>query len=125
MTSPDAPNWLPDSSRLLKWFVAYLALWIPGAILSISELSSEPPPGSTPWGTLLLALSLIVYIVSIVYAYRVQRDLHAAGLYRHGPWNVIVGALILNPFVLGFFIPASVLWTAWRVRRSGKHTTPA
>ncbi|SRR5712692_9767358 len=108
MTSSDLPSWVAETDRLRKWYYAYLVLWIPGLVLLISE---------QPFGSWFLALSLIAYVGSIVHAYRVQRDLHAAGLNRTGAWTVIAGALILNS-VLGFFIPAAVLWSARRAKQS-------
>ena len=106
MTSPDPTSWASETDRLRKWFYAYLALWIPGLLLFILSL---------PFGSSLLALSLIPWVVSIVRAYRVQRQLHAAGLSRTHAWTVIAGALLLN-VILGFFIPAAVLWSARRAK---------
>ena len=34
-----------------------------------------------------------------------------------GAWQIIAGALLFNPFLLGFVIPASVLWVTRRVER--------
>jgi len=103
MTSPDHPAWVPPTDRLRTWYRLYLVLWTLGLVLFVLSL-----PGRS-----LLALSLIPYVVSIVYAYRVQRELHAAGLARTRAWTVIVGALLLN-FLVGFFIPALVLRAARR-----------
>jgi len=52
-----------------------------------------------------------------VFAYRVQRALNDAKLYKSGAWQIIAGGLLLNPFVLGFLIPASVLWVTRRIDR--------
>lgn len=105
-TSQLPPPWVPQADRLRNWFYAYLVLWIPGMVLFISS-----------FGSVLLVLALIPYVMAIVHAYRVQRDLQAAGLNRTHAWTVIVGALLLT-HTLGFFIPALVLWSARKAKRT-------
>jgi Trypsin-like peptidase domain/Double zinc ribbon len=105
-------SWTPDVSRLRNWFYLYLVLWGSGLIVAFAVPSEDFTPG-----IYILLLAVVPYIVCIVYSYRVQDRLHRAGLYGHGAWHVLVGALLLNPFVLGLLIPVSVLWTAHRIGR--------
>ena len=49
-------------------------------------------------------------------AWRIQKTLHESGLYRHGAWQVWVGALLLNPCALGWWIPVSVMLRAHKIR---------
>ena len=50
-------------------------------------------------------------------AFRIQDTLHESGLYKHAAWQVWVGAFILNPLVLGWWIPVRVLFTARQTRK--------
>ena len=103
------PTWDHDLQLLKRWFLVYLVPWFAFWVALIKGAADDVD-------ALLVVLALAPYIVSIVYAYRVQRDLNVAGLYKSGAWQVIVGALLLNPIVLGWVIPLSVLWVARRVR---------
>jgi len=112
LTSSVLPlTWERDLRLLKRWFVAYLGVWLGFWVALVNGASEEIE-------ALLVVLALAPYIGSIVLAYRVQRDLNRAGLYKSGAWQVVVGALLLNPIVLGWIIPASVLWVARRGRRS-------
>ena len=128
MTSPDLPAWVGKADRLRKWFYTYAGLSIPGVSLSIFPL----PFGNGPGGWLRI-LSLMAYGVAVVYAYRVQSDLRAAGLTRTGAWTVVAAvALILvligrtqGPETRGdvlltmvLLVPAAVLSGVRRVKRS-------
>ena len=105
-------SWTLDVRRLRVWFVAYLIVWGLGigAALIPSELDAA--------GRYVFLFSIVPYLLCIVFAYRVQRQWNAAGLYRAGAWQIIVGAILLNPFLLGFVIPASVLWRSRRIMRT-------
>ncbi len=105
---------LSDAHRLRNWFGAYLILWAIGLYATFTS-----SPDLTP-GIYVLLLAIVPYVLCIVYAYRVQKQLNTAGLYKPGAWQVIAGALLLNPFFIGFLIPASVLWTNWRLTRKSQ-----
>ena len=119
MTSPPDYPWTADTRRLRLWFVVYLVSWGVG----LFALLASSGPDLTP-GLYVLLLCLVPYVPCTVYAYRVQKHLNAAGLYPHGAWQVIVGAILLNPFVFGFWIPASVLWSARRITRGSPTLAP-
>jgi len=70
-------------------------------------------------------LCFVAYVGCIVYCYRIQKDLNIAGLYRRGAWQVIVGAFFLNPFLLGFFIPISVLVAESSIAKRLRSNPPA
>ena len=121
MRAGENPSWFHDAQLLRRWFYVYLALWLPGAALFISALSAN----SSTWvGLKILEASVFAYIVSVVYAYRVMRDLHAANLALDRPWSVVVVALVLNPFLLGFVIPLWVLRDARRAMRAIETNSP-
>ncbi len=103
--------WSANSARLKTWFVAYLLTVSAGWTMVINSNFESPIGLAVFFG------SLIPYIGCIVFAYRVQDALNRAKLYKSGSWQVIAGALLLNPFALGFLIPASVLWVTRRIER--------
>src|SRR5712671_366246 len=104
---PELP-WSDDARALRNWFIGYMVVWIAGLALAI--------PSNFNNLTILL-LSIVPYIGCIVYAYKVQDALNRAGLYKPGAWQVIAGAVLLNPLVAGLFIPTSVMWVASRIGR--------
>lgn len=119
MTSPPVYPWTADNVRLRNWFLAYLIVWGIGLYV----LFTRSGPDLTP-GVYVLLLCVVPYIPCIVYAYRVQKHLNTAGLYAHGAWQVIVGALLLNPLFFGFLIPVSVLWTSRGITRGSPTLAP-
>lgn len=111
VSSPSSDSRHLDARRLKQWFLIYLILWI-GMMIWAAVLSD-----SNSLFAMLLVPVLGCYIVSIVYAYKVQKALCLAGLSKHGAWQVVVGAVIVNPFFFGALIPASVLWANRRSTR--------
>lgn len=103
--------WTENAKKLKAWFAAYLLTVSAGLYWAIgTSFTSE-------LGVAVMFGSLIPYVVSVVFAYRVQRALNQAQLYKPGAWQIIAGAFLLNPFLLGFVIPASVLWVTRRIER--------
>ena len=114
--------WSVNAGKLKTWFVVYLLTFSAGLTLAINSNFENPI------GLAIIFGSLIPYITSLVFAYRVQDALNRAKLYKSGAWQIIAGGLLLNPFVLGFLIPASVLWVTRRIERrigEGKLEYPA
>jgi hypothetical protein len=113
MTAPirDEFPWSENARKLKNWFAAYLLTLSAGLYLAINSHFDNPV------GIILILGALIPYITCVVFAYRVQRALNAAKLYKGGAWQIIAGALLLNPFMVGFVIPASVLWATRRIER--------
>ena len=103
--------WSENARKLRTWFVAYLLTLSAGFSLVISRSFD----GAV--GIALIFGSLVPYIVAIVFSYRVQIELNKAKLYKPGAWQIILGALLFNPFILGFVIPASVLWVTRRIEK--------
>jgi hypothetical protein len=64
----------------------------------------------------IMYAALVNYVGMMWLAWRIQKTLHVSGLYRHGAWQVWVGALLLNPCALGWWIPVSVMLRAHRIR---------
>jgi hypothetical protein len=111
MTAPMAAEypWSPDAKQLRQWFIGYLLTFSAGIYVLSTAIA--------PAGIVMIVAALIPYIASIAFAYRVQRALNQAGLYKPGAWQIIAGALLLNPFLLGFLIPTSVLWVTRRIEK--------
>lgn len=107
----DAMPWSADAKKLRVWFVAYLLTVSPGLYWAIDSKFENG------LGVAVMLLALVPYIVAVVFAYRVQNALNKAKLYKGGAWQIIAGALLLNPWLLGFLIPASVLWATRRIER--------
>jgi len=108
---PDDFPWSEKARKLKNWFAAYLLTLSAGLYLAVNSDFNNPV------GLILIFGSLIPYVTCVVFAYQVQRALNHAKLYRGGAWQIIAGALVLNPFLLGFLIPASVLWATRRIDR--------
>lgn len=114
MTAPVSPTaWRVHLPALRGWFALYLLLWAPTLFL----IFTGPPGDASTHVVVLIWATIAAYVGTIVYSYRTQRDLHAAGLYKYRPWQVVAGAILLNPLFFGPLIPTSVLWTAYRVAR--------
>jgi hypothetical protein len=103
--------WTANATKLKAWFMAYLLTVSAGLYWAIGTRFTNQ------LGVVAMFASLIPYIVCIVFAYRVQHALNQAKLYKPGAWQIIAGAFLLNPFLLGFVIPASVLWVTRRIER--------
>jgi hypothetical protein len=71
---------------------------------------------------IILALA-IDFIVLIGMACRIQARLHQAGLQKIGWLPILILAVILNPLVLGWIVPALVLCGAEATRRRLKKAT--
>jgi len=114
MASIKSTHHLPldgDRKKLKLWFLIYLFFWLGGGATWIFA-------GTYPVKLLLLVAkigmgvffcSIVPYIFSLVYAYKVQKKLYKLKLHKHGPWNVLIAGVIFNPYVVGFYIPARVL----------------
>ena len=112
--------WNPPWQSLRLWFKAYLISWLGGAgvFLAGAFLAAS---GSENAGGVVAIIggvsffgSLIPYVGSVYFAYNVQKALHAAGAIRSAPWQVLVAAFVLNPFLAGFYVPYSVSAAARR-----------
>ena len=66
----------------------------------------------------IMYAALANYFVLVWLCYKIQKTLHDSGLYGPGAWQVVVGALLLNPCALGWWIPVSVVVSAARTRRA-------
>ena len=113
MTSPIEHEfpWSDSAAKLQAWFIGYL-LTLAAGIYWVADTNLE-----SGLGIIVVLGSLIPYVVTIVYSYRVQSALNQAKLYKPGAWQIIAGALLFNPFILGFVIPASVLWVTKRIEK--------
>src|SRR5262245_55554897 len=66
----------------------------------------------------IMYAALANYVALVWLCYKIQKTLHESGLLGSGAWQVVVGALILNPCALGWWIPVSVVLSASRMRKA-------
>jgi len=59
---------------------------------------------------------MAVYLLLVGEAFYIQKVMHDSCVYKHGAWQVLVGAVLLNPCAFGWWMPVSVLLAARRVR---------
>jgi hypothetical protein len=109
--------WATDREALKKWFRIFLVAWLGGGAILIVGLSTDITP-ILYVGFAGFIGSIIPYVKSLQYSYGVQSKLNAAKLYAPGAWQVVVGGIMLNPFVVGFLIPLSVLGTVKKIDRN-------
>ena len=110
--SNDSPIWESQVGKLRRWYFIYLGCWL-GSIIPYF-IGGEI---ATSIFLFLIFGSLVPYIISMFYAYKVQANLNKAGLIRAGAWQIVVAALFLNPFLFGFYIPLSVLFAVRSIRK--------
>jgi hypothetical protein len=92
---------------LVPYFVLLIVLW-----LQIIGAARMP---RALLGAVGLAFGLL-YLFMVGEAFFTQRVMNDAGVYKHGAWQILVGAMFLNPCALGWWMPVSVLLAARRVR---------
>ena len=116
-------DWVSAVPRLRIWYRAYLGTWLGGAAVAVAGLAVGESNTSVSGflvmtGAVSFFGSVIPYLVSMVFAYQVQAGLKEAGYINSGAWQIVVAGLILNPYVLGFYPPASVLSAAKAAQRN-------
>jgi hypothetical protein len=117
VTSPNLDSrgdsiWEVESRKLKVWYYVYIGCWVGGILMLIINN-----------GLLILFFAfsaLVTYIVCISYACKVQTALKVYGLGKAGSGQIIIAALILNPLIVGFYVPLSVLLAVRRVRKRQK-----
>jgi hypothetical protein len=109
-------DWDADRRRLTMAFVLYLIMWIGGIAVWFCGMTLRSDELMNIGGFLFFG-SILPYIAAVVFAYIVQDKLHKSGLYKGGAWQIVVGAVILNPYALGFVIPTSVLLASGKIDR--------
>jgi len=107
------PSELEKHVTAIKWLLgAYLVLLVIAWHLIINARSG---PESTA-KNLPFWVGAAVYCALIVECTIVQQGLFAARVGKHRGWQVVVGGVILNPCVFGWWIPVSVLLAVRRAR---------
>jgi len=74
MADPLNASWIADSRALRNWFCAYVVLLAIGLYIWITRSATF----DLSLGSYILLLSLVPYVVSIVYSYRIHKQLHAS-----------------------------------------------
>ena len=112
-------NWTSELRLLKRWYWAYLVSWLSGMSLFIASLGKDADPNHLgTWGLAILAVALISYILCLVFAYKVQKKLHEAGLIKHPPAHIILAGILFNPCLVGFWVPLSVLLAERKARKT-------
>lgn len=112
----DLKRWLAASFLIYLLFATVCWLWVTGDDASVQGQDRERSLTGAAIG--LAFIYLFTYVKTMIAAYRVQKQLREGGLSRHAGWQVVVGSLLLNPYLLlGLWIPASVIIGATRARR--------
>lgn len=117
--NPD--SWLDSWSNLRVALKIYLVMWLGGGLVMVIRMVATEGSGLAALrgpGTLVFLSSVLPYFVAIVFAYQVQDELSREKHISHGAWQVVVAALFLNPYVLGFYVPLSVSMKARSVARN-------
>jgi hypothetical protein len=118
LQDPRTPTWpelLLDGhvsrvkASLALYFASLIAVWT--LIISSTRVSQSV-------GNLVFYLAAANYLFLVWSAYRIQETLHESGLHEYAGWRVWVGALLLNPLLLGWWMPIRVLFIAKETREA-------
>ncbi len=116
-----------DVKSLKRWLAVSILLYVPFALTCFLRFSADTDtPQDEAHARMLVFVALWLalfylfsYVRTMISAYRVQKHLHAAGLSSHGGWQVVIGSLILNPYLLlGLWVPLSVVSHARRIKQA-------
>jgi hypothetical protein len=118
LSDPRTPTW-PELKLDIPMQQLYACLGIYAVTLALFWLNAIDTM-VLPEGIFnpIMYAALANYFVLTWLCYKIQKTLHDSGLYGHGAWQVWVGALLLNPCALGWWIPVSVILSARRTRRA-------
>jgi len=116
LQDPRTPTWpellldghvLRAKASLALYFASLIAVWT--LIISSAKVSQSV-------GTLVFYLAAANYFFLVWSASRIQNTLHESGLHKYAGWRVWVGAFLLNPLLLGWWMPMRVLFIAKETR---------
>jgi hypothetical protein len=109
-------TWRTLTPTLWRIYIIYLLVWLPSIIFTGYAMREERSD-IIGWGLLGLGISVVIYIVCMVFAGRIQGSLHREGLLKSGVAPIVIAALVLNPIFGGFYVPLSVLLSARKAAR--------
>ncbi len=114
---PAIPHGVPPSLekhiRAVKVLLGAYAVMLP--LIWYMALNRKSLP-STTLMSIPIWTAAVVYCILVVECTIVQQGLFNARVGKHRGWQVVVGALILNPCFFGWWIPMSVLLAVGRAR---------
>jgi len=110
-TTESTTTWRALTPTLWRIYFVYLIVWLPSLILTGYAIREERS-SLIGWGLLGLGISVVIYLVCMVYAGRIQGSLHREGLSKSGVAPIVIAAFVLNPIFGGFYVPLSVLLSA-------------
>lgn len=118
--TPKPPRPATWSALQLNWYIRCLCLSLTLYFISL-YLIWRHFMGTSPFSfqqtMAVLAIAAINYFGLIWISCKIQGRLQEAGLQKHGWGTALFWGLILNPIVLGWSVPAFVLWRAVATRR--------
>jgi hypothetical protein len=115
-TSETTTTWRTLTPTLWLIYIVYLLVWLPSLIFTGYAIREERS-SLIGWGLLGLGISVVIYVVCMVFAGRIQGSLHREGLSKSGVAPIVIAALVLNPIFGGFYVPLSVLLSARKAAR--------
>src|SRR5262249_22270244 len=93
----------------------FLSVWIGGILVGM--IGAIFGNNVIFWsGAALFLLSVIPYVVTLVHSFRLEEKMSEAQRQNSAAWAVVIGAVVLNPYILGAIIPALVLRSERSVR---------
>lgn len=108
-TSETTTTWRTLTPALWRiYLLVYLLVWLPSLMFTGYAIREERS-NLIGWALLGLGISVIFYVVCMVFAGRIQGSLHREGLSKSGVAPIVIAALVLNPIFGGFYVPLSVL----------------
>jgi hypothetical protein len=102
------PHLVVIKVALVAYAVPLVALWL--------QFGGVWHPGKNLFDAMAWTVAL-AYLAMNAEAFYVRKVMYDSVVYKHGPGNVIAAAVFLNPCVLGWWMPVSVVFAARRVRR--------
>ncbi|MCA9557638.1 MAG: hypothetical protein KC583_03640 [Myxococcales bacterium] len=111
----EGEDWRALIGRLAwSWFI-YVGVWLTWLVGLVIHASGREV-GS--WFGMMHMPLIVVFLVTLNYASKVQKGMREEGLSKGSPGAVVAAGLLLNPLIGGFYPPLSVLISARRARRS-------
>ena len=118
LSDPRTPTW-PELQlnghvsrvkvSLALYVVSVLAVWM--LIVGARQVSETK-------ANLVFYLAAANWLFLVWSAYRIQHTLHESGLHEYSGVRVWVFAFLLNPLLLGWYVPVRVLFIAHQTRNA-------
>src|SRR5215831_20028347 len=115
MTTVTPVAWDAERSKLERSLYVFLGVWIGGILVGM--IGAISGINAIFWsGAALFLLSVIPYAMTLVHSFRLEEKKNEVQKQNSAAWAVVIGAVVLNPYILGVIIPALVLRSERNVR---------